>query len=358
MPMNNGNMPNTDGRENAARRTERPDGAARGNGAYQSGGMRKGIAHTDGAGIRRTAHTPTDARLRENAARRNTGNAVRTGTARSRAGNDAVQSGARRRPENARAGGADRRTDNAAPTQYYRRSAYLGKSTTARPPSQRTASRRKTVPPEKRPILSERGIDLTALRAKVKRFVSSAFSNIVLERETLIKAGICAALMILFTLLQTTIFSSLRPFGAVPDMMLSAVIAIAVSEGEKWGAVCGLISSLLISSVGTTGFSVIPLVYMLTGYITGLLSRYYLRQNAVIRLIYQLCAGFLRAAATLMMLHAHMAHFTFTEVLTGTLLPEYFSTLAVSPLVQAAVWISLKAFHRTRTERTDTPSDL
>ena len=102
----------------------------------------------------------------------------------------------------------------------------------------------------------------------------------------------------------------------------------------------------------------IPLVYMLTGYISGLLSRYYLRQNAVIRLIYQLCAGFLRAAATLMMLHAHMAHFTFTEVLTGTLLPEYFSTLAVSPLVQAAVWISLKAFHRTRAERTDTPSDL
>ena len=69
-------------------------------------------------------------------------------------------------------------------------------------------------------------------------------------------------------------------------------------------------------------------------------------------------AGFLRAAATLMMLHAHMAHFTFTEVLTGTLLPEYFSTLAVSPLVQAVVWISLKAFHRTRAERTDTPSDL
>ena len=124
----------------------------------------------------------------------------------------------------------------------------------------------------KRPILSEGKIDLNALRAKVKRFVSSAFSNILLERETLIKAGICAALMILFTLLQTTIFSSLRPFGAVPDMMLSAVIAIAVSEGEKWGAVCGLISSLLISSVGTTGFSVIPLVYMLTGYISGLLQ--------------------------------------------------------------------------------------
>ena len=358
MPMNNGNMPNTDGRGNGTRRTVRPDGSPLGNGAYQSGGARGNTAHTDGADRRRTAHKLTDARLRENGARRNTGKTERTGTARSRAGNDVGQNGARRRPENSRVGGANRRTDNAAPAQYYRRSAYLGKSTTARPPSQRTASRRKTVPPEKRPILSEGKIDLNALRAKVKSFVSSAFSNIVLERETLIKAGICAALMILFTLLQTTIFSSLRPFGAVPDMMLSAVIAIAVSEGEKWGAVCGLISSLLISSVGTTGFSVIPLVYMLTGYISGLLSRYYLRQNAVIRLLYQLCAGFLRAAATLMMLHAHMAHFTFTEVLTGTLLPEYFSTLAVSPLVQAAVWISLKAFHRTRAERTDTPSDL
>ena len=72
MPMNNGNMPNTDGRENAARRTERPDGAARGNGEYQSGGMRKGIplirrqmracVKTPRAGIRETlsAQAPHD----------------------------------------------------------------------------------------------------------------------------------------------------------------------------------------------------------------------------------------------------------------------------------------------------------
>ena len=123
MPMNNGNMPNTDGRGNGTRRTVRPDGSPLGNGAYQSGGARGNTAHTDGADRRRTAHKPTDARLRENGARRKTGKTERTGTARSRAGNDVGQNGARRRPENSRVGGANRRTDNAAPAQYYRRRA-------------------------------------------------------------------------------------------------------------------------------------------------------------------------------------------------------------------------------------------
>ena len=93
MPMNNGNMPNTDGRGNGTRRTVRPDGSPLGNGAYQSGGARGNTAHTDGADRRRTAHKPTDARLRENGARRKTGKTERTGTARSRAGNDVRQNG-------------------------------------------------------------------------------------------------------------------------------------------------------------------------------------------------------------------------------------------------------------------------
>ena len=49
MPMNNGNMPNTDGRGNGTRRTVRPDGSPLGNGAYQSGDARGNTAHTDGA---------------------------------------------------------------------------------------------------------------------------------------------------------------------------------------------------------------------------------------------------------------------------------------------------------------------
>ena len=183
MPMNNGNMPNTDGRGNGTRRTVRPDGSPLGNGAYQSGGARGNTAHTDGADRRRTAHKPTDARLRENGARRKTGKTERTGTARSRAGNDVGQNGARRRPENSRVGGANRRTDNAAPAQYYRRSAYLGKSTTARPPSQRTASRRKTVPPEKRPILSEGKIDLNALRKGEALCIFGIFKHLARTRN-------------------------------------------------------------------------------------------------------------------------------------------------------------------------------
>ena len=54
------------------------------------------------------------------------------------------------------------------------------------------------------------------------------------------KGIVCALLILLCALLQTTLFARFRPFGAIPDLMLSAVIAISLLEGEKWGAVTGL----------------------------------------------------------------------------------------------------------------------
>lgn len=240
-----------------------------------------------------------------------------------------------------------------APSQRYRRSAYQGNrqmSRTAR--AGRTPVRRVRKKPEERPIFANGRIDTVALKARAKKLAKEAIAGISIEREDVIKGTVIALLMIFFALLQTTVFTRLPPLGAVPDLMLSFVIAVAVMEGERWGAVVSLFAALVISSLGSVGANDLSIVYLAAAYVSGILSRYYLRRNALIRLMYQVVAGFLRGAGTLVMLALVSPEFTLPEVMLGTVLPEYFSTLLLSPIVHFIVWLALAFFHRSRAQRT------
>ena len=71
-----------------------------------------------------------------------------------------------------------------------------------------------------------------------------------IDTDVLWRVLISAGLLIFFALLQTTIFARFRPFGAVPDLMLPLVIAIGMTEREKWGAVFGVAAAFVIESLG------------------------------------------------------------------------------------------------------------
>lgn len=253
---------------------------------------------------------------------------------------------------------APRPTEKPRPTATdtstrYRRSAYRGNRQMSRTAlAGRTPARRVKKAPEERPIFVNGRIDTAALKARAKKIAKDALAGVSIEKESIIKGTVIALLMIFFALLQTTVFTRLPPFGAVPDLMLSFAIAVAVSEGEKWGAVVALFCALVISSLGSVGANELPLVYLAVAYIAGIMSHYYLRQNALIRLMYQVVAGFLRGIGTLIMLAILSPEYTLPQVMLGTIIPEYFSTLLLFPLVHVITWLALMFFHRSRAQRT------
>ena len=205
---------------------------------------------------------------------------------------------------------------------------------------------------DRRAIITPNGVDWGAIPVRIRGFFAELLARLSVSREIVIRAVVTVLLMIFFALLQTTLFTRLPPFGAVPDIMLCFCVALAVSEGEHWGSVTALISGLVITALGSVSFDPAPLLYVICAYTAGVLCRYVLKQNALIRALITLGAGVLRALATLAAIAVAAPTFTFAAAWRLAIFPEFLSTLVCAPFVHVIVWLATLAFHRSRAQRT------
>ncbi len=171
--------------------------------------------------------------------------------------------------------------------------------------------------------------------------------------DTIIKGAVCALLITVFAMLQVTVFSRIRPFGATPDLMLPLVIAIGVCEGERWGGVAGLAAAFLIDCLGSTGITLLPLLYVPCGFAAGVLGTYYLRDSFTIRVLFTAASCVLRAIFTVICVFITYSSVDVGLMFKQIVLPEFVSTFLFSLLPHIAVWLSMKPFHKTRAERVD-----
>ena len=168
------------------------------------------------------------------------------------------------------------------------------------------------------------------------------------------KGLVCGALILLLALLQTTLLARFRPFGAIPDLMLSAVIAIAVLEGEKWGCLIGLLAALVIESMGGGAIQLLPLLYMPVGYFAPIATELYFTDSAPVRFMYSAVAGIGRALLSMVLLAITVKDFSLPGLFMSVAVPEYASTLLLSVPVQILVRTVLHPFHKSRSERVGT----
>lgn len=166
--------------------------------------------------------------------------------------------------------------------------------------------------------------------------------GVSLDGESIVKGLICAFLLIIFSLTQTTLFTRFRPFGAVPDLILPLTVAVAMVLREKWGAVFGLISAFIIESLGGSSFTILPILYMLTGYIVGICSIYYFRDSVAVRIIYTLFTSAARAAFTLITLFATVGDLDLLYAFTAVLVPEFAANTVFAFLPHIAAKLILR----------------
>ena len=154
-------------------------------------------------------------------------------------------------------------------------------------------------------------------------------------------------LVFLSGVIQSSFFPALTMLPASPDLVLLAVIGLAVYDGERSGAVAGIGGGILVEALGGGAHILLfPLFYMLCGYIFGIVSRIFLNRNFISWLLYILIGIFLRSALGLV-------HSIFTEIdvtvyliLTKVTIPEYFVTLIAAVPMYFIVRAACRPFHK------------
>lgn len=146
-----------------------------------------------------------------------------------------------------------------------------------------------------------------------------------IEIEPIIRALVCLVLVSFFALLQTTLFARFKPFGAVPDLMLPLVVAVAMHAREKWGAVMGLLAAFVIESLGGSTVTILSLLYMPVGYLCGLLTVYYFRDGFAVRAMYTVVTMLARCLFTLIILFTSSPYVSFPAAIRYVTIPEFFA---------------------------------
>ncbi len=239
----------------------------------------------------------------------------------------------------------------------------------------RVPERRPERPPQKRQqktddksplleLLSEY-LSPAAIKENLRRFFAylgqtarGVGMSIFYSRERFICGAVCAVLMIIAAMLQTTVFSTIRPFGGVPDILLTFVIALAVTEGERWGAVWGIVCAVVIESLGTAEPTALPFLYMLCGYAAGALCRSRLTEGAAVRALLTVSSLVPRALLTAVLALTGPLTVTFSDLMTKIVLPEAGATLLLAAPVHFITYLCVKPFHHTRAEMVERRKDV
>lgn len=190
---------------------------------------------------------------------------------------------------------------------------------------------------------TEKNNPLESLRDRITSFS--------VDGESLLKAAVCGALLVVFAMFQTTLFARFLPFGAVPDLILPLVCAVGMSEHEKWGAVFGIVAAFVIESLGGSTLTLLPILYMPVGYLAGILTTYYFRDSITVRGMYVVGSSLLRSVFTLITLLATVGEITLGSAITKAVLPELAANIVFGLIPHYITKLCLRPFNKTRAEK-------
>ena len=141
-------------------------------------------------------------------------------------------------------------------------------------------------------------------------------------RSVIIKyTVIVGLLLIVLASMQASLLSRFRIFGAVCDLMICAVVCMAFLGGRHMGAIVGIAGGFLVEALGSTGVMLLPLFYMLLGYIVGHYARA-MQKKYTSYLLYLGLTLLYRAVITLFYTCITYQSINLPQIILRILLPE------------------------------------
>jgi rod shape-determining protein MreD len=92
-------------------------------------------------------------------------------------------------------------------------------------------------------------------------------------------------LVVTLVVFQTTVFTHLRVFDAIPDLCLVATVAMAYEEGPQRGALFGFLSGLAVDLFLASPAGLSALANACTGYIIGIFQGGMVRESRALPIV-------------------------------------------------------------------------
>lgn len=159
------------------------------------------------------------------------------------------------------------------------------------------------------------------------------------NRSKMIRYTVVIGLLLFFmAIIQTSVISRVKPFGVSSDVMISVVMGISFFCGCYTGAIVGIAAGFLTDALASVGLSVLPMIYLLIGYVVG----YYVKAlGGKGYLSYLICLGIIlpvRFLITLIMTLISVNGFHFPTFLITLALPELLGTAIFGLLLYFPIW--------------------
>jgi rod shape-determining protein MreD len=120
-------------------------------------------------------------------------------------------------------------------------------------------------------------------------------------------------------LIQCSVFPHLRIFGVIPEFTLMVIVCVACREDEKFTSVLAVCAGFLLDTVGSGGFTLSPLLFLLAAAVSIAIKDAF-RNKFAPSLISEAAALTAGAVKTLVLLCIKGA--PFAAALAGTVLPQ------------------------------------
>jgi len=146
-------------------------------------------------------------------------------------------------------------------------------------------------------------------------------------------------LILIFFVLQTTVFPMLKISSIIPNILIILVSCSGFMQGDREGMFVGFACGLLLDVCSFDIFGFYTILYMLIGYLNGLLHNFFYLKDLKIPAIMIISSDLVCCLFTYFFLFLLRSRFDFGFYFVNIILPEMVYTLLVAVIIYPLLWI-------------------
>ena len=154
-------------------------------------------------------------------------------------------------------------------------------------------------------------------------------SNELKRSAILRRILIYAPIFFLLGVAQCSFFTELFFISAVPNIVMGAIVTVALLDSQKTAAVCALASGFMIDALGSSGISLSPIAFFAVALAASEISKKML-PTFLSYLLVLIPSAIINSAFTVIKIFFETKELRFLSILKTILFPEFILTLIFS----------------------------